>query len=598
MVTSILGAFKRAFAKVGKKSNEGKVESATDQPLVEKPASSVTRDRATLSVRHGQSASTSPLPELRRESAQLKPFPIIKPRAENRPGATNAKNSPSQVPANTGKMPGAPNHGNKKPWQVKLGNNPKLNISLQTAPLGHKILRLKNSGVECQPLRRGGDENARELVMGIDFGTSSVKVVIGDRAAGKAYAIPFMVCDGVERYLLPSRLHESNNAYSLNTGKQLHRDLKLSLLASGNTDEAQQRAVVFLALAIRHARAWLFSEKAEIYNGTRVLWKLVVGIPSENIHERDYAQSEVVQRFMLISHAAWLLSGHRSDGLDQVLSAKAIARANEIVPGAPINDPIEDIVVEVIPELSAQIFGFLKSNQFDRHGNKIFAVADVGAGTVDSALFKVTPGRGRWNFEFYTNHVQPYGVMNLHRCRVEWWIHALQSMGSNEPLIDELSSIEWPTDRMTSLPETVDEYVCDAQITFLNQENNPDLSFYKKKILALVRGKTIWRAWKDGFLEQRELEGVPIFLCGGGSRMKYYGQLRTDLKSFQGCTWLKATPRVLNIPTDLEAPGVIQAEYDRLVSSLRIKLPRCWRDRKEDSTPAGSARRNTGMAFH
>ena len=46
--------------------------------------------------------------------------------------------------------------------------------------------------------------------------------------------------------------------------------------------------------------------------------------------------------------------------------------------------------------------------------------------------------------------------------------------------------------------------------------------------------------------------------------MKYYGQLRTDLKGFKGCTWLKATPRVLHLPSDLEAPGVIQAEYDRL----------------------------------
>lgn len=94
---------------------------------------------------------------------------------------------------------------------------------------------------------------------------------------------------------------------------------------------------------------------------------------------------------------------------------------------------------------------------------------------------------------------------------------------------------------MTSLPEAVEEYVSDAQLTFSDQKHSPDRTFYKKKVLALVQGKTIWRAWKDGFLEQRELEGVPIFLCGGGSRMSYYGQLRTDLKSFPGCTWLKTT---------------------------------------------------------
>lgn len=562
MVTSIVDAFKRAMSKFRKETSESKVEAVVEQPLsTEKPTSSVSPGRATLSVR---SATAITKPENRQEGTQLKAPPKTIAGAVNRPVAAKARTSQSRVAANPGQATRALNHTSNEPWKLKLGNNPKLNTSLHAAPHGHKNLQLKNSGVECQPLRPGGDENARELVMGLDFGTSSLKAVIGDRAAGKAYAVPFMACDGIERYLLPSRLHESDHAFSLSAGRQLHRDLKLSLLASGNTDEAQKRAVVFLALAIRHARAWLFSEKAEIYNGSQVLWRLVVGIPSENIHEHDYTQSEVVQRFMLISHAAWLLSGHHSKTLDLALSTQAIARANEIERGSPTNDPNEEVVVEVIPELSAQIFGFLKSNQFDRHGNKIFAVADIGAGTVDSALFKVTPDRGRWNFEFYTNHVQPYGVMNLHRARVEWWIHALRSIEANHPLIEAFNTVEWPTDRMTSLPEAVEEYVSDAQLTFSDQKHSPDRTFYKKKVLALVQGKTIWRAWKDGFLEQRELEGVPIFLCGGGSRMSYYGQLRTDLKSFPGCTWLKTTPRVLHIPAELEAPGVVQAEYDRL----------------------------------
>lgn len=565
MVTSILDALKRALSKLGKESSESKVEAVTEQPLpLDKPTSSVSPGRKTLTVRPARPATMITKPENRQESTQLKAPPKTKPGAVNRPVAEKARTSQSRVPANPGQTTRAPNHMSKEPWKLKLGDNPKLNISLYAAPHGHKNLQLKNSGVQCQPLHPGGDEDARELVMGLDFGTSSVKAVIGDRAAEKAYAVPFMACDGVERYLLPSRLHESDHAFSLSAGRQLHRDLKLSLLASGNTDEAQKRAVVFLALAIRHARAWLFSEKADVYNGTKVLWKIVVGIPSENILERDYAQSEVVQRFMLISRAAWLLSGHHSNTLDLELSTNAIARANEIGQGAPINGPIEDVVVEVIPELSAQIFGFLKSNQFDRHGNKIFAVADIGAGTVDSALFEVTPKRGRWNFEFYTNHVQPYGVMNLHRTRVEWWIDALRSLGSNQSLIDAFSTVEWPTDRMTSLPESVSEYVSDAQLTFPDQQHNPDSIFYEKKVLAMVRGKTIWRAWKEGLLQQANITGVPVFLCGGGSRMNYYDRLRTDLKSCRGFTWLTTTPRVLTIPTNLEAPGVIQADYDRL----------------------------------
>ena len=72
----------------------------------------------------------------------------------------------------------------------------------------------------------------RELVVGFDFGTSCVKVVIGDRGASKAYAVPFLYASGVNAYLLPSRLFEQNGTFSLSSGTDVHRDLKLRFLAN------------------------------------------------------------------------------------------------------------------------------------------------------------------------------------------------------------------------------------------------------------------------------------------------------------------------------------------------------------------------------
>ncbi len=46
--------------------------------------------------------------------------------------------------------------------------------------------------------------------------------------------------------------------------------------------------------------------------------------------------------------------------------------------------------------------------------------------------------------------------------------------------------------------------------------------------------------------------------------MEYYRRLRSELQDFPGCTWLKAAPRELDIPKDLDAPGVDREEYDRL----------------------------------
>ena len=72
--------------------------------------------------------------------------------------------------------------------------------------------------------------------------------------------------------------------------------------------------------------------------------------------------------------------------------------------------------VAVVPEIAAQIYGFVVSNSFDKKAANNYLMVDVGAGTVDSSLFHVKPGRGgKWDFEFYTAAVEPLGVTNLHR---------------------------------------------------------------------------------------------------------------------------------------------------------------------------------------
>jgi hypothetical protein len=94
----------------------------------------------------------------------------------------------------------------------------------------------------------------RELVVGLDFGTSCVKVVVGDRGASKAYAVPFLDASGVNAYLLPSRLFEQAGIFSLSDGADVHRDLKLRFLANPTSSHLQETLVGFLALVIRRCR--------------------------------------------------------------------------------------------------------------------------------------------------------------------------------------------------------------------------------------------------------------------------------------------------------------------------------------------------------
>lgn len=396
-------------------------------------------------------------------------------------------------------------------------------------------------------------DDEREVVLGLDFGTSCVKVVIGDSALGKAFAVPFCNGDGIGRFLLPSRLCQTGRVFSLETGTHTYRDLKLSLLASPDDPILQRRVVAFLALIIRRARGWLLTEHAATYKRTGIAWKLAVGLPAAQHH-----QTPLSTLFERLSLVAWIIAGAAAEVTDtaiqSLLADCTVADATGV-----------DVEVTVVPEIAAQIYGFVASNSFDKKAPNIYLMADVGSGTVDSSLFHVKQGKGgRWDFEFYTSVVEPNGVSNLHRHRVNWWSEALAKAGAPQGLINDLAASKLITDQQLSTPESFRDYFDGVQTKFRDSVKTPDEDFFGLRVLAQVQGKTLWRTWKDNLLPQSSLVNIPFFMCGGGVRMGYYQELEPRLASMPGYTWLKAECWVMGVPGDLVADGVAEAEYDRL----------------------------------
>ncbi len=117
--------------------------------------------------------------------------------------------------------------------------------------------------------------------MGFDFGTSSAKVVVGDRDLKQAYAVPFRDALGIDAFLLPARLYENDGSYSLHGGARILNDLKLSVMANPKNHTLQAHVVAYLALAIREARGWLFTTHAESYAKTEIVWTLTLGQPAD-----------------------------------------------------------------------------------------------------------------------------------------------------------------------------------------------------------------------------------------------------------------------------------------------------------------------------
>lgn len=426
-----------------------------------------------------------------------------------------------------------------------------------------------NQGINTQCCPDTYDDE-REIALGLDFGTSSIKVVIGDPALTKAFAIPFQKTEDIDQYLLPCRLYESTDGvFSLDNGVHIHRDLKLALIANPDDLVIRTRVSALLALVIRHARGWLFQQHADVYARTRLFWKLSLGLPVA--HHLD---DPLTQAFSEVTHDAWLAACSPKN-ISKATLHNARKRREQILKHPTDISLDEDVEIAVIPEIAAQIYGFVNSSRFNPREQNIYLMVDVGAGSVDSSLFQVRPSRaGRWDFEFFTSIVEPHGVMNLHRYRINWWQNALTN--SNEPNAKDLAQgferYKYPTDMMVALPDNFKQYISEATVALPNSADEPDQQFFTKKVLNQVRGSSYWRAWNDGYLSKEQLTGVPTFYCGGGMRMPFYNRLRKEMVSMPSFTWLQAVSRRVELPSNLEAPGLRRENFDRMTVAFGLSF--------------------------
>ena len=438
----------------------------------------------------------------------------------------------------------------------------------------------------------GGEENTdeREVVIGFDFGTSCAKVVIGDHALGKAFAVPFSKGIGLASFLLPSRVWLSGKHYTLTKKGKPQRNLKLRLIEDICPPEYFVDAVAFIALVIRHSRGWLFAQHKDIYTKTRILWKLSLGLPAAT-----YDQKHLVERFNKIAAAAWLVAGQPEVDIPkenvETICHEVVGKNIDTICGM---DGLKDVAFDVVPELSAQIYGFLTSSKFDPQARNIFMMVDVGAGTVDSSVFHATRSRGKFSFNFYANYVEFNGVANLHSARMKWIKTAFSENGLLTDLASEIESIEKPTDRINGIPETLEDYFEGINIAFHNQEFNPDAVFFNNRVKRQVLADTLHGS-RRCVANEYEFDGMPLFLCGGGSRMKYYKKLEEDLLYHPNATWFRFQPRRLEVPNILIAPGVVPDDFDRLSVAFGLSLlnvGECVRGRTFDHTPVSQENLN------
>ena len=327
-----------------------------------------------------------------------------------------------------------------------------------------------------------------------------------------------------------------------------------------------RHAIAFLALIIRHSIGWFFSNHYETYKNSDIVWALNLGLPA------TYAEdSKLSERFKQIALAAINLAGNAAQCITNDLTDRYFSLSVQaLLCGESSSElPVHPDMVNVFPEIGAQVVAFIESESWDAKNRPFITMIDIGAGTVDISFFSVDRKRGKRKFIFFKNSVEPNGVINLHRKRTTWLKKVLGEIDKLTSNIDKfLDEISTSTDQLLSVPDKVNDYLENFDMT---KEMEIDRQFFKD-YLGQVFNLLNYTRQNRVPMNDEDWKRLPLFLCGGGSRMDFYRRIIKRLNELK-LRWLHIELENLTKPHNLRAEGLIAKDYDRLSVAYGLSFP-------------------------
>ena len=356
-----------------------------------------------------------------------------------------------------------------------------------------------------------------DVVIGLDFGTSSTKVVVHapNYAGNPAFAIPFgQYAHESLDYLLPTRLAVNNDAqcsFSPETGSSVLTDIKITLMRSphgpvealgGTPSSATPMTVTtaYLALVLRYVRCWFLAQKRSIFQNFKINWAVNLGLPAAIDDDPKLRET-----FDLVGKAAWVMSRKPgpitlNDAYRTIEDIKHLRFEEDDLPGD----------FELVPEVIAEVTGYARS-EFRNEG--LHFLVDVGASTLDVCTFALRDSEGDDHFSIYTAEVALLGAQRLHQARID---------GAKKATSECAAQLFDARDPLSLIPNDLTTYVPDEEVIVegVNQANE---AFAKDSSNAVH--KTIWHTRKKRDPNSpRWSENLPIFVCGGARAIDLYEQ--------------------------------------------------------------------------
>ena len=371
------------------------------------------------------------------------------------------------------------------------------------------------------------------IVLGLDFGTSSTKVVVrlpyetGEPAI--AIPAPGPCCSDQDPYLWQTVLWlRDEDIFSPwpEPGAEVVKSLKHGLIqgqrnvAGSGTGEvvsvkSEVAAAAYLAYVVQYVKGWLQSNRRELFRQRRPRWLLNLGLPAAS-----YDDLELAELYRRIGSAGLLLSDIGTPV--SVEAAEKFLEDQHVVESGASKEAAEELGVAVIPEAAAEMTAFAKSV---RGAPGLYLLVDVGAMTLDACMFRLNQHTGSGDaYSFMAAQVRPLGVDSLH-----WFL----AEGKTKPEFIRqceraLRAVVWNTKRVRD-PAAAN--------------------------------------WKPG-------NDVPIFLAGGGASNPLHKEIVDSLGP-----WLKQhtrndgiRPLKIPVPKGIELPEPLE-NFGRMAVAWGLSYP-------------------------
>lgn len=275
------------------------------------------------------------------------------------------------------------------------------------------LLSLQNPGAATQ-MTVDPDADLIEVILGVDFGTSSLKCICEEKDNNSAFPVQFRTGRGINSYLLPTHFYENEDGdcfLDSEDNLQRHTEIKQRLILCLNDDNETvneqdlDNAAIYLALAFQRIRSWFFDTLyEEHFNSLEIAWTIHLGVPSTCSTPG--------------SRELWQQIGRRAWSISTCLNPVNRQIVREIF--SHDDDYDDDADVYAFSEISAAIYPLVE-NQANRSNGQPYMMFDVGAGTVDISAFEFFKGRSSVGFStvLYNPWVGALGTAFCHQFRLE-----------------------------------------------------------------------------------------------------------------------------------------------------------------------------------